>query len=286
MKYSEYNEFFKENGYVHFKGAINFETLGKMNNELLDWINESKKHKKNYGSTIDGRPRFDLEIKTHSKDNPALRRVSSPIEISDIFLSFTRDNPALDLTAHIFSPNIKLLATKINLKLPGSGTSVKYHQDFPFEPHSNDDIMTVLYFLDDVTFDNGPLEVVPGSHKGKIYSLWQDGIFTGAVDKSVEDKYNKLSVKCTGIAGDACLMHSRLLHGSLPNLTNQTRNLFIITYVAEDAYPLVKNPLPNKYEGEIVKGKKTGLVRSTTFKIEVPEFPKEASFFGQQKKVK
>ena len=286
MKYSEYNEFFKENGYVHFKGAINFETLRKMNNELLDWINESKKHKKNYGSTIDGRPRFDLEIKTHSKDNPALRRVSSPIEISDTFLSFTRDNPALDLTAHIFSPNIKLLATKINLKLPGSGTSVKYHQDFPFEPHSNDDIMTVLYFLDDVTFDNGPLEVVPGSHKGKIYSLWQDGIFTGAVDKSVEDKYNKLSVKCTGIAGDACLMHSRLLHGSLPNLTNQTRNLFIITYVAEDAYPLVKNPLPNKYEGEIVKGKKTGLVRSTTFKIEVPEFPKEASFFGQQKKVK
>ena len=286
MKYSEYNEFFRENGYVHFKGAINFETLRKMNNELLDWINESKKHKKNYGSTIDGRPRFDLEIKTHSKDNPALRRVSSPIEISDTFLSFTRDNPALDLTAHIFSPNIKLLATKINLKLPGSGTSVKYHQDFPFEPHSNDDIMTVLYFLDDVTFDNGPLEVVPGSHKGKIYSLWQDGIFTGAVDKSVEDKYNKLSVKCTGIAGDACLMHSRLLHGSLPNLTNQTRNLFIITYVAEDAYPLVKNPLPNKYEGEIVKGKKTGLVRSTTFKIEVPEFPKEASFFGQQKKVK
>ena len=286
MKYSEYNEFFRENGYVHFKGAINFKTLGRMNNELLDWINESKKHKKNYGSTIDGRPRFDLEIKTHSKDNPALRRVSSPIEISDTFLSFTRDNPALDLTAHIFSPNIKLLATKINLKLPGSGTSVKYHQDFPFEPHSNDDIMTVLYFLDDVTFDNGPLEVVPGSHKGKIYSLWQDGIFTGAVDKSVEDKYNKLSVKCTGIAGDACLMHSRLLHGSLPNLTNQTRNLFIITYVAEDAYPLVKNPLPNKYEGEIVKGKKTGLVRSTTFKIEVPEFPKEASFFGQQKKVK
>ncbi len=285
MKYSEYNEFFRENGYVHFKGAINLKTLGRMNNELLDWINESKKHKKNYGSTIDGRPRFDLEIKTHSKDNPALRRVSSPIEISDTFLSFTRDNPALDLTAHIFSPNIKLLATKINLKLPGSGTSVKYHQDFPFEPHSNDDIMTVLYFLDDVTFDNGPLEVVPGSHKGKIYSLWQDGIFTGAVDKSVEDKYNKFSVKCTGIAGDACLMHSRLLHGSLPNLTNQTRNLFIITYVAEDAYPLVKNPLPNKYEGEIVKGKKTGLVRSTTFKIEVPEFPKEASFFGQQKKV-
>lgn len=284
MNFNKYKEFFNENGYVHFKRAINFETLDKMNNQLLKWIDESKYYKENYGSTIDGRPRFDLEIKTHSKQNPALRRVSSPIEISDTFLSFTRDNPALDLTAHIFSPNIKLLATKINLKLPGSGTSVKYHQDFPFEPHSNEDIMTVLYFLDDVTFDNGPLEVIPGTHKGEIFSLWQDGIFTGAVDKYVEENYRKKSLKCIGKAGDACLMHSRLLHGSLPNLTNKRRNLFIITYVAEDAYPLVKNPLPNKYEGEIVKGKKTGYVRSTTFKLQAPEFPKEASFFGQQKK--
>ena len=58
------------------------------------------------------------------------------------------------------------MPTIINLKLPSSGTAVKYHQDFPFEPHSNEDIMKVLYFLDDVTFDNGPLEVIPGSHKG------------------------------------------------------------------------------------------------------------------------
>ena len=104
------------------------------------------------------------------------------------------------------------------------------------------------------------------------------------MNKLVEEKYRKNSLKCIGKAGDACLMHSRLLHGSLPNLTNKRRNLFIITYVAEDAYPLVKNPLPNKYEGEIVKGKKTGYVRSTPFKLQAPEFPKEASFFGQQKK--
>ena len=166
MKFNEYKEFFNENGYVHFKSAINDQTLNKMNAQLLNWIDESKKYKENYGYTIDGRHRFDLEIKTHSKQNPALRRVSSPIEISDTFLSFTWDNPALDLTANIFSQNIKLLATIINLKLPSSGTAVKYHQEFPFEPHSNEDTMKVLYFLDDVTFDNGPLEVIPGSHKG------------------------------------------------------------------------------------------------------------------------
>ena len=76
MNFNEYKEFFIENGYVHFKGAINDETLNKMNIQLLNWIDESKNYKENYGSTIDGRPRFDLEIKTHSKQNSALRRVS------------------------------------------------------------------------------------------------------------------------------------------------------------------------------------------------------------------
>ena len=46
--------------------------------------------------------------------------------------------------------------------------------------------MTVLIFLDDVTPDNGPLEVVPGSHRGKIHTLWHDGVFTGAVDPEME----------------------------------------------------------------------------------------------------
>ena len=221
QRFEDYRQFFNENGYVLFKNAVDHKTLEIMNNEVRAWIKDSRSHNKNFGVTIDGRPRFDLELNTHSKDNPALRRIASPIEISETFLSFTRDNLALDLLTQIFSPNVKLLATKINLKLPGSGTAVKYHQDFPFEPHSNDDIMTVLYFLDDVTFENGPLEVVPKSHKGEIYSLWQDGVFTGAVDKAIEDKYRNLSVKCTGKAGDACLMHSRLLHGSLPNSTKK-----------------------------------------------------------------
>ena len=80
-----------------------------------------------------------------------MRRITSPAEISEICLDVVKDNNALDLVTEIFGPNITHLGNKINLKLPGSGTEVKFHQDFPFEPHSNEDIMTVLYFLDDVT---------------------------------------------------------------------------------------------------------------------------------------
>ena len=281
---NKYRSDFNRNGFVMVPEALTLNQLEVMRDQLDSWIDESRQHKENFGSTMDGRPRFDLEPKSHSSTNPALRRISSPIEISDEYLEITRDNRALDIVAHIFGPNIKLVNTKVNLKLPGSGTSVKYHQDFPFEPHSNDDLVTTLYFLDDVTLKNGPLEVVPGTHKEVIHSLWHKGVFTGSVSLEVEKNAQKNSIKCVGKAGTACLMHTRVLHGSLPNNTEKPRRLFIACYAAEDAIALDRNHIPSKFDGEIVRGTKTGRVRTSLFDMKLPEYPKETSFFGQQSK--
>jgi hypothetical protein len=77
-------------------------------------------------------------------------------------------------------------------------------------------------------------------------------------------------------------MHTRLLHGSAPNLSDHARTLFIVVYSAEDAVPLCDNPLPSRYEGLIVHGAATGMVRSTAFALRMPQKPKGASFFVQQ----
>ena len=275
-------EMYQRDGYVTMKDAVTPEALATMRTQLDIWADESRQHDAPYGQIMDGRPRFDVEPATHGPDTPALRRITSPIEISDDFLAVARDNAALDLLAEVMSPTIKLQASKINLKLPGSGTNVRYHQDFPFEPHSNDDLCTVLIFLDDVTLDNGPLEVVPGTHRGELYTLWHDGVFTGAVDHSVEATHRPNALKCTGRAGDACLMHTRLLHGSLPNMTDAPRRLFIVTYAADDAIPLTENQVPHTYDGEIVRGVAAGRIRTSSYDMDMPEYPKTASFFGQQ----
>ena len=238
------------------ENAITPEAVERLCQNLEQWIEESRQFDGPYGETIDHRPRFDVQPHVHSKDTPALRRVASPVEISDDFWAVAQDNAALDLTAAIFSPNIKFYASKVNLKLPGSKTEVKYHQDFPFDPHTNMDMMTVLIFLDDVTLENGPLQLVPGSHKGPLHSLWQDGKFTGAVANDIEQEAIKNSVACTGKAGDACLMHSAVLHGSSANLAQDPRRLFIVTYVAEDAQPFIPNPIPTIYDGTIVRARK------------------------------
>jgi ectoine hydroxylase-related dioxygenase (phytanoyl-CoA dioxygenase family) len=188
----------------------------------------------------------------------------------------------LDAVADLIGPNVKFHHSKINSKLPGSQTQVKWHQDFPFTPHSNDDIVTALLMVDEVTDENGPLQVLPGSHKGPIHGLWHDQRFTGAVAEEIETECEKNRVTCKGKAGSVCLMHTRLLHGSSPNLSEQARTLFISVYSADDAIPLSPSPMPNKYEGMIVKGEQTNRIRAMSFELETPELPKTASFFDQQ----
>ena len=277
---------FHRDGYIFLEKALTEPQLLAVNNQLLSWVDESKLHSESFGKIKDGRPRFDVDTKSHSADTPALRRITSPAEISDSCLDVVKDNSALDLVTDIFGPNIKHWTNKLNLKLPSSGTEVKFHQDFPFEPHSNEDIMTVLFFLDDVTLENGPLEVVPGSHNGPLYSLWHDGVFTGAVGSEIELANKGEAVSCTGRAGSACLMHSKLLHGSSSNRTKFPRSLYIVSYTAEDAIPLTENPLPSDLDGMIVRGIKTDTVRCSSYSVELPEYPKEVSFFGQQDKTK
>jgi len=277
---------FQNDGFVVIENALSESQLSSVKKDLGVWVEESKKHAQPFGEIMDGRPRFDIEPVTHTAEKPALRRITSPAEISEGCLNVVKDNRALDIVTQFFGPNIKHWGNKINLKLPSSGTEVRFHQDFPFEPHSNEDIVTVLFFLDDVTLENGPLEVVPGTHKGPLYSLWHNDVFTGAVSEEVELENKSKAVSCYGKAGSACLMHSKLLHGSAANNSSVARCLYIVSYSAEDAVSLVPNPLPSKLDGMIVRGKQTGKVRCTNYSVELPEYPKEVSFFGQQDKTK
>ena len=79
-------------------------------------------------------------------------------------------------------------------------------------------------------------------------------------------------------------MHTRILHGSPANKTQKPRRLFIASYAAEDAIALDKNHIPSKYDGEIVRGVRSGKIRTSKFEMALPEYPKEPSFFGQQSK--
>ncbi len=78
----------------------------------------------------------------------------------------------------------------------------------PFTPHSNDDLVTALLLLDDMTEENGALEVLAGSHRGIRCTLWHNGAFTGSIEETVADEMQSRSALCLGEAGSVCLMHA------------------------------------------------------------------------------
>jgi len=272
---------FWRDGVLVVEDAVSPAELEELRKVFAEWVEQSRNHNDDFGETLDGRARFDLEP-GHTAETPALRRVQSPEEISDVYANVMRNARMADVVAELIGPAIKFHHGKVNSKLPGAATKVKFHQDFTFEPMTNDDMITALLFVDDVTLDNGPLEVVPGTHKGSLYSLWHNGVFTGTVADEVVEKHKDNIVPCTGKAGSVCLMHASLLHGSAPNLSASPRTLYIATYYAEDAIELSPNHLPSTLTHELVRGEPSGRVRCTSYEMELPEVPKDTSFFAQQ----
>lgn len=278
---TQFDQFWRD-GVLTVPDAVTSAQLNALNAEIAGWVEESCAHSEPFGPpTLDDRPRFDMGAE-HTADKPALRRVNNPSDISDAYMDAMSNAAMTDMVNQLIGPNLKFHHCKINLKLPGSDTTVHYHQDFLFTPHTNDDVVTALLMLDDVTEENGCLRVVPGSHRGPMLSLYQDGRFVGAVSGAEEVRLLSESIPVTGKAGSVCLMHTRLAHGSAPNGSDRSRNLYICVYSAADAFPIARNPMANPNEGMILRGEKTRTARLSEAMIELPEQPRSASFFTVQ----
>jgi ectoine hydroxylase-related dioxygenase (phytanoyl-CoA dioxygenase family) len=273
---------FWRDGVLTVENAVTAEQLARLNADLRGWVDDSRAHTAPFGpETLDGRPRFDMGAE-HSAERPALRRVNNPSDISDAYLDVMTDARTVDMIAELIGANVKFHHCKINVKLPGARTEVAYHQDFAYTPHTNDDLITALLMLDDVTEENGCLMVVPGTHKGPIHSLFRDGVFVGRMADDVESDMLARQIPVTGKAGSVCLMHTRLAHGSAANSSTRPRGMYIRVYSAADAVPIARNPMPNPNEGRIVRGVESPVARMIPLEVELPKQPKSASFFTVQ----
>lgn len=277
---------FRKQGVLVVEDAVTPEQLNGLRGTLQAWVEESRTHIEPYGPpTVDERARFDMG-EEHSAEKPALRRVNNPAEISDAYRDTMTGSAMLGMVTDLIGPDVKYHHCKLNIKLPGANTEVLYHQDFPYTPHTNDDIVTALLMLEDVDETNGCLLVVPGSHLGPIDTLFNhDGIFTGTVLPEREKELKARQIPITGKAGSVCLMHTRLQHASEPNQSTRPRPIYICVYTAADAVPLARNPMPSTLEGTIVSGRESPVARMVDLSVELPKQPKSASFFTVQGQV-
>ncbi|NBS24536.1 MAG: phytanoyl-CoA dioxygenase family protein, partial [Altererythrobacter sp.] len=74
---TEQKDAFWRDGVLVVQDAVTPEELAALRAEFDKWVEESRAHTHDYGETLDGRARFDLQP-GHSAAKPALRRVQSP----------------------------------------------------------------------------------------------------------------------------------------------------------------------------------------------------------------
>lgn len=271
---------FREEGYVTVPGAASTWEVVALNAELDGWIDESRQHSENWGITADGKDVFDLEP-GHSAIQPRLRRVTNPADFSDLYRSVLFDGGLVDLTTDLLGPDVKFHHCKINIKMPSMATYVGWHQDHPFEPHTNDSLVVALLMLDDMTEENGALQVVPGSHRTH-HSHYDGDRFAGEIDRRLWDDFEARSVKVTGKAGDVVFIDSWMVHGSPANRSSKPRRLLICDYTAADAFPLTPSNILSAYRGHVVRGRPTRIARLRAGDVELPPVYKESSFFAVQ----
>ena len=272
---------FWKQGYLVAPGGATAAQLSAMGAEVDGWIEESRSQVANYGDTADGKARFDLEC-GHGAQTPRLRRVGNPCDISAAFLEVMRNAALVDMVSDLIGPDVKFHHSKLNIKLPGMDTHVGYHQDHPFDPHTNDDVVVTLLMLDDMCEENGCTYVVPGSHRGAHYSHYREGRFVGEIPRDAIADIEAQATPVTGRAGDVCLMHTWMVHGGPPNRSDKPRRLLITDYTAADAYPLTPPKVASPHSGEVVRGKPSLTARLKPDVIEMPPNYRDDSFFAVQ----
>ena len=260
----EERESFFKYGYVVKKKIISDDWLKRLNEALAKLIEKSKSLTKSDGT-------FVLED-GHTSDNPRLRRIAFMDEMDPIFHEFQRDSNLPDMAADILGPDVRFRENMINIKWSGGGQEVKWHQDFPFYPLTNRAVGQFLICLDDVGPEQGPLQVVPGSHRGPLYDHYDSSNnWLGFIeDEKLKEAKLDTAVDLIGPAGTVSVHHCCALHASRPNLSTKGRPVLIITYAACDAYPYTAVTYPTKNYGEVVRGKDTRFCHHEEMDIRLP----------------
>ena len=231
---------------------------------------------------------YDLED-SHTPAMPRVRRIKSPHLHDPAYAALVNHPKIVAVLQDLWGPDIRFDTAKLNMKSAGFGAAVEWHQDWAFYPHTNDDLAAVGVMMDDMEPANGPLLIIPGSHKGPVHDHHAEGRFCGAMDPTKGDIDYAKAVALTGKAGSITVHHVRAIHGSAPNTSNKERRLLLFQFRAADAWPLLGFPgTLEAYDALMVAGTPSIAPRLAPVPVRLPLPPADAqgSIYENQKGLK
>ena len=148
-------ELYFEQGYLMFPGLISTSELEEFR-ALVSRIVDSTH------TIMKSSNEVDLE-KGHSAKSPKLRRITYVDDKDPLFWQFCADSIIADIAADLLGPDVRFRDMMLNFKWADGGAEVKWHQDICFYPHTHLGALQFLVFLEDVSSEQGPLQVIPAS---------------------------------------------------------------------------------------------------------------------------
>lgn len=190
------------------------------------------------------------------EDNGSVRSIFAPHWNSNIIKDFIYNNGAIDYVKLALGNELYIHQCHINYKHAQTGGEYAWHSDYTYW-HNLDGMqhpaaISVLFLLDDMTLDNGPLTVLPDSQSQPVPKI-DDTVWTIKHSSSesqgiISDKHVARQrikpVQLTGQAGDVLTMHANTLHFSGANTSLQDRNVLFVCYNRLDN-KITKNNRPD-----------------------------------------
>jgi len=255
---------YQRDGYLAVRGVLDATQIGTLRRVTEALVERSRAVTKSDAL-------FDLDPR-HTAAQPVLRRIKNPADNDPLYRWVTFESPIPDIVAQLLGPAVRFHHSKLNMKGSLIGAAVEFHQDAAFYPHSNDDVLAVGLLLDDATADNGAMAVLPGSHRGPIYTHYDgQGRFVGCMrPDDVARLDTSRAVLLELPAGSIHIHHYRLVHWSAPNTSTRERRLLINSYAAADALSLVPDSTRSPLYGTLVRGTAPGMARRTAGDMPLP----------------
>jgi ectoine hydroxylase-related dioxygenase (phytanoyl-CoA dioxygenase family) len=210
-------------------------------------------------STMDATSRRTLE-----KDGRTLRGLQGTHFTNEFFARLVRHPKILTPAQRLLNSDVYVYQFKINMKRAFEGDMWRWHQDFSYWHHEDGmpapQALTTVIFIDRANEINGPLLLIPGSHRSGLIPVERSGPaasdtqrgaskFTASVDYIVPNQVvAKLAHKygitaAMGGPGTVLFFDPNVVHGSPQNMSPFDRTMLFTTYNSVDnRLREVKNP--------------------------------------------
>lgn len=165
--------------------------------------------------------------------NPhAVWRIMDLPVLGDTWFELVVHEPIVAIMCDLLGPNVNFHNGKAIIKPPRYDMEAHgWHQDFPYERHSQPELAAVIVYLDEVDADEGATWIVPGSHK--LGEIPHGQSFVGHALRT--DDWAKRGVPVKASPGDALFFSVLLVHAAGANRTDVSRRGIINEYKSLEA---------------------------------------------------